>query len=82
MSSELIRKFEGTFGPVNARYYAAGHLFGVVNSMNIDNAKDKVQFNYLLISINCHCYRYYSYLLIHLVVSADNNDCVYNLSYY
>jgi len=39
VSANKIERFEKSFGPVNWRYYTAGHLLAVVNSMNLDTAK-------------------------------------------
>jgi hypothetical protein len=42
VNAEGITRFESVFGPVNTKYYAAGHLLGIVNAMNIDDATDQV----------------------------------------
>lgn len=41
MNEGLISRFESAFGPVNAFYEDAGHLFGIINSQNIDSSRNK-----------------------------------------
>lgn len=38
----MITRWETAFGPVNTKYYASGHILGIVNGMNIDEATDQV----------------------------------------
>jgi len=41
VSNHHISIFERAFGPVNTKLYAAGHILGVFNSLNIDTSSDK-----------------------------------------
>lgn len=40
-----INRFEQAFGKVNDKFYVSGHLFGVVNSINLDSSRDQTLYN-------------------------------------
>jgi hypothetical protein len=43
VSKSRVRRFENAFGKVNTKFEAAGHVIGIVNSMNIDASADRVR---------------------------------------
>ncbi|KAF2075824.1 hypothetical protein CYY_002858 [Polysphondylium violaceum] len=44
-SLHRINRFEQAFGKVNDKFYVSGHLFGVVNSINLDRSQDERLYN-------------------------------------
>lgn len=52
VSEYFLRRFEKSFGPVNSKYYLADHIFGIINSMNIDSSRDKVKQSFIINSSN------------------------------
>lgn len=41
-----VQRFESAFGKVNNHFEISGHLFGIVNSMNLDKSRDKVRMEF------------------------------------